>query len=235
MPKAMTEWPDRPTTPNGGDEYQENLHGELRMGKSLSSLLLLMNIQDAKFNALGAKHAPAPERKKKIGVNSERWNVYVATEDVTAGAKNAGSAEAATQCGMDSIKTCNHALCKSKTIAQAPLWSPFPTRSTFAADTAETRDTVAPGWFSHLAGVPEGTEIAFDTSAPGFAKADQAAKVASIPMAEAEKIVKEAAVKIAKEMAEDAKAKVAEENVKASKKRILIDRKSTRLNSSHWE
>ena len=37
-PEVMTERPDRPATPNGGEQYQENLHVEPRMGKSPSSL-----------------------------------------------------------------------------------------------------------------------------------------------------------------------------------------------------
>ena len=41
MSEAMTDWPDRPATPNGGDEYQENLYAEPRMCKSPSALHLL--------------------------------------------------------------------------------------------------------------------------------------------------------------------------------------------------
>lgn len=181
-----------------------------------------MNVHDAKFEAISAKAAPAPKGKTKVGVNPEGWNVYVDTEDTTTNKAKTKEGEAGTPCTMDKTKTCNHALCKSKTVAQTPMWSPFQTQAGFTLNNAETDDTVAPGWFSHLAGVPEGTEIAFDTSASGFQEADQAVRVATMTMAEAEKIVMEEADKIAEEMAEDAKAKAAEKDTKASKKRILM-------------
>lgn len=40
MSEPLTDWPDRPATPGGGDEYQENLHAEPRMSKSPSSSFL---------------------------------------------------------------------------------------------------------------------------------------------------------------------------------------------------
>lgn len=177
-----------------------------------------MNVEDAKFEAINAKAAPVPKGKTKIGVNPEGWNIYVDTDDASGKAKEA---EAGTPCGMDHTKTCNHALCKSKTVARTPTWSPLPTQPGFAADSASTRDTVAPCWFSRLAGVQEGTEIAFDTSAPGFAEADRAARLSNMSMAEAEKTVKEEGEKIAREMT-DAADKAAEQVTKASKKRILM-------------
>lgn len=178
------------------------------------------NVHDAKFEAICVNTVPGLRGKTNLGVNPEGRNIYVDTEDANADGRSATAkamnAEAATQCGMDATQTCNYAFCKSKTVAQTPMWSPFSAKTGFAMDntgSAKSRNTVAPGWFPHLAGVPEGTEIAFDTSAPRFQEADQALRVVAMAMTEDEKIVMEEADKIAEETAED---------MKASKKRILM-------------
>lgn len=172
------------------------------------------NVQDAKFEEIGAKAASAPKGKMEVGINPQGWIIYVDTED---GMSTGKEVDAGTSCGMDNTKTCNHALCKSKTVAQTLICSPFSTQAGLATNSAQSRDTIEPGWFSHLAGIPEGTETVFDTSAPGVQGADQAARVATMTMDEAEKIVKEAADKIAKEIAD-----AAAEETKVKKKHTLL-------------
>ena len=181
-----------------------------------------VNVEDAEFEAMRAKVSPAPKEQTMIEVNREGWNIYVNTEeDVVDKANSGGGVDRATQCGMDHTKTCNNAICTSKTVAQTSTCSPFPTQPGLATASASRRNTFAPGWFSNLAGETEGSEIVFETSAPSFPEADRAARVPNINMKEAEKIDKGEAEKIAKKMA-DATDNAAEEDSKASKKRILM-------------
>ena len=181
-----------------------------------------VNVKDAEFEAMRAKVSPAPKEQTMIEVNLEGWNIYVNTEeDVLDKANSGGEVDGATQCGMDHTKTCNHTICTSKTVAQTPALSPFPTQPGLATDSASRRNTFAPGWFSNFTGDLEGSEIIFNTSAPGFAEADRAARVPRINMTEDEKIDKGAAEKIARKVA-DATDNAAEEDSKASKKRILM-------------
>lgn len=183
---------------------------------------LAINVEDAKFEAIGANAASALKLKAKVGVNLAGWNI---SDDKDGASRKAEEVGTGKLCGMDLTKTCNHALCKSRTFNQTLTWSGFPTQPGFAADSASIRDTVAPGWSSYHAGVPEGTEIAFDTSAPGFREADQAARVANMSMGKAEKVVMDAADKIVKKMpvgVADAAAGAALEDTKAKKKHVLL-------------
>lgn len=82
MPDAMTEWPDSPATPKGGDEYQENFCAELRIGKLPSTLLPLSSSSPWLASSLHLDHVlivlcAAAEKYRIFGDDIEAMRLHL--------------------------------------------------------------------------------------------------------------------------------------------------------------